>query len=340
MIWVTWRQFRTQAIVAGAALAAAALTLGISGPRLDALRTSAGLNSCGTRCGAQASAFISQVGASGLHFLFYGGIFLLYAAPALIGAFWGAPLVSREIEAGTFRLAWNQSVPRARWMLAKLVFIGLFAMATAGLLSLMTGWWTSPLYQASQQAGQDSLSIDRFSPALFGATGIVPVGYAAFAFALGVTAGVLVRRTVAAMAITLAVFVAVQILWAALVRPYLIPSVHVTQPLSSVTFGGIGVSNDHRMVLRVDTVQGRLGDWLVGGSQTVSATGRPVSFAPAGCRQLTNFIPCLARHGIQMRVTYQPASRYWEFQWLETGLFLAMAAGLGALGAWRLRRLA
>ena len=31
--------------------------------------------------------------------IFSGGIFLMYAVPALIGIFWGAPLVTRELEA-------------------------------------------------------------------------------------------------------------------------------------------------------------------------------------------------------------------------------------------------
>jgi len=35
---------------------------------------------------------------------------LLLAAPALIGMFWGAPLIAREFETGTFRLAWTQDV--------------------------------------------------------------------------------------------------------------------------------------------------------------------------------------------------------------------------------------
>jgi hypothetical protein len=139
---------------------------------------------------------------------------------------------------------------------------------------------------------------------------------------------VLVRHTVAAIAITLAVFLAIQILWAAVVRPHLIPSVRTTQPLSIVSFSGIGVSNDNRPSCRVAAVQGRRGDWVVGGSQAVSATGRPVSFAPAGCPQLTNMIPCVARNGILIQVTYEPARRYWEFQWLETGIFLILAASL------------
>jgi hypothetical protein len=32
-------------------------------------------------------------------------------------------------------------------------------------------------------------------------------------------------------------------------------------------------------------------------------------------------------------VTYQPASRYWPFQWYETGLFLALARPWPADGA-------
>jgi len=39
--------------------------------------------------------------------------FLVLAVPLLIGMFWGAPLISREFEAGTFRLAWTQGVTRS-----------------------------------------------------------------------------------------------------------------------------------------------------------------------------------------------------------------------------------
>jgi len=86
----------------------------------------------------------------------------------------------------------------------KLGLIGLASMAAAGLLSLMISRWASPLYRAAQQAGQNSLSISRLAPPQFGATGVVPIGYAALAFALGVIADILARRTIAAMAITLA----------------------------------------------------------------------------------------------------------------------------------------
>ena len=77
-------------------------------------------------------------------------------------------------------------------MAVKLAAVGLAAMLTAGLLSLLITWWAGPI----DRAGGFPASVGpltRFSPVLFGARDIVPVGYAAFAFVLGVTAGVLVR---------------------------------------------------------------------------------------------------------------------------------------------------
>jgi len=59
---------------------------------------------------------------------------LLIAAPALIGIFWGAPLIGRELETGTHQVAWNQSVTRTRWLAIKLAGVGLASIITAGVL--------------------------------------------------------------------------------------------------------------------------------------------------------------------------------------------------------------
>ena len=118
--------------------------------------------------------------------------FIVVIAPALIGLFFGAPLIARELETGTFRLAWTQSVTRRRWLAVKLGLVGLAAMAFGGLLTWMVDWWASPIDAANQ---------NRFGLANFGFHGVAPIGYAAFAFALGATAGVLLRRTVPAMAV-------------------------------------------------------------------------------------------------------------------------------------------
>ena len=61
---------------------------------------------------------------------------LVLVVPVLIGMFWGAPLIARELETGTFRLAWTQSVSRVRWLLVKLGLVGLAAIVVAGGLSL------------------------------------------------------------------------------------------------------------------------------------------------------------------------------------------------------------
>ncbi len=113
MLWVTWRQSRTAAIAAGAALLALAATLTITRPGMLSLYSDAGLPSCHADCAAVASTFISSVKGTSTEAIFYAGIVITYLAPALIGLFWGAPLIARELESGTFRLAWNQSVTRS-----------------------------------------------------------------------------------------------------------------------------------------------------------------------------------------------------------------------------------
>jgi len=340
MLWVTWRQFRPQAVVAAAALAAVAVTLAVTGPHLAALYQGSGLGGCTADCGSRVASFVSAVRGTPSEDIFYGGVLLVYALPALIGLFWGAPLITREIESGTFRLAWNQSVTRRRWVAAKLGLVGLAAMLTAGLLSLMVTWWASPLYQAAQQASQNSLSINRLSPPLFDATGIVPVGYAAAAFALGVMVGLLVRRTIVAMAITLAVFAAIQVLWPAFVRPHLLPPAHTVQHLDALTWNGVGDVHRGHLILQPGTLTGfSPGTWITG-SQAVTVSGQPAVMSPPACESAMQFVACLDQHGIRMAVTYQPASRYWELQWLEAGLFLVLAGGLGGASYWRVRRLA
>jgi hypothetical protein len=340
MIWLSWRQFRLQAIVAGAALAVVAITLGLTGPHLAGLYHGSGLGTCTADCGGRVSNFLNAVRGTASEDIFYGGIFLVYLVPALIGLFWGAPLITREIESGTFRLAWSQSVSRRRWVLTKLGLVGLASMAAAGLLSLMLSWWASPLYRAAAQAVQNSLSISRLTPSQFGATGVVPVGYAALAFALGVAVGLLVRRTIPAMVITVAIFTAIQILWPALVRPQLLPPARSTVSLEAVSWNGVGDVHGGHLILQPGTI-GALppGAWITG-SEAVTSAGTPATIAPAACISARNFVPCLQDHGIRLAVTYQPASRYWAFQWLETGISLLLAAGLGGLCYWRVRRLA
>jgi hypothetical protein len=348
MIWLTWRQFRAQAWVTSAALAVIAVALAVTGLHLVHLYHAGGIATCQANadCGSLTSSFLHQLKANPVYdMLFNAGIGILFIAPAIIGVFWGAPLVTREIETGTFRLAWNQSITRTRWLAVKLGLIGLAAMATAGLLSLMVTWWASPIDSAlGLPAGRNGTGgLNRFAPLLFGARGITPIGYAAFAFALGVAAGVLIRRTVPAMATTLAVFVGVQITMALWVRSHLITPVTATSPLNPANidglfFGGSGSGGQMGVQASVN-----IPDAWVLSNQTINGAGQVFTGpAPKICvSNSSSFQACqnaLGRLHLRQLVTYQPASRYWAFQWYETAIFIALALVLAGFCFWWIRR--
>jgi hypothetical protein len=341
MIWLTWRQFRAQAWVASAALAVLAVVLAVTGFRLTHLYDTSGIAVCHAHgdCGTVINAFLNQAKAGIYSVLFYGGAAVMYAAPAIIGIFWGAPLVTREIETGTFRLAWNQSVTRTRWMTVKLGLIGLAAMATAGLLSLMITWWASPIDGAlGLPAGRNGTGdINRFTPLLFGARGITPIGYAAFAFALGVTAGVLIRRTLPAMATTLAIFTGALVTMALWVRPHLITPLHLTSALNPANIDQIlGVGKGQ---MAVGATVNLPGAWVLS-NQSITAHGHATVPGSQACASgsIQQCIAYVGRFRLRQVVTYQPASRYWAFQWYETAIFLAVALVLAGTCAWWIRR--
>ncbi len=275
--------------------------------------------------------------------------------PGLLGVFWGAPLVARELESGTFRLAWTQSVSRARWTWCKLVLLGVAAMAVAGVCSLLVTWWSSPLDLA---AGSGPFSN-------FDSRDIVPIGYAAFAFALGVASGAIIRHTVAAMGATLAAFVGVRVAFTEWVRP------HLMAPLTSRT--PFTITSPRRMQIGGGLPQGawvvsesivnRFGQVLGGGSLSGFLVNPATAVGPNGvtihgvgsCPNLTPSASQLANlqrtdlNGLVARcvnqlhltnvVTYQPASRYWPFQTYETLIFLAAAAAISVFTVWWVRRL-
>jgi ABC-type transport system involved in multi-copper enzyme maturation permease subunit len=345
MIWLTWRQSRAQAITAGAILLALAIVLAITGASLASDYNSAGLNTCHLSCPQDATNLLAALRGGALQYMFYGGILAMYLAPALIGLFWGAPLLARELETGTYRLAWNQSVTRDRWTLIKLGAGGLASVAVAGLLSLMISWWATPIDTAESYGGQGLFS-NRMTPLLFGARGITPLGYAAFAFVLGVTLGVLLRRAIPAMALTLLLFAAVQLLVPTLIRPHLLPADQASRPLNPYNTSQLSINQNGQMT--VQDPASIPGAWLLS-NETVTPAGH-VFTGPAGAAcaaenspvtTSTSMSACakwLSTLHLRQVVTYQPASRFWPLQWTEAAIYLVASAGLGGICVWRIRR--
>jgi hypothetical protein len=285
-----------------------------------------------------ANTFLSQLSSQDLYHVIYPlGLVLIFAAPVIIGIFWGAPLIAREFEAGTYRLIWNQSVTRNRWLTVKLALTGLTAMAVTEAFSLMHAWWADPISKAIALGGSSSVFTgSRFNAITFASHGITPLGYAAFAFTLGTAAGALIRRAVPAMAVTLAIFAVAQAPMPVWVRPNIIPPAQTitTAAAAQLNFGD----------LTATAVPGQPGAWIVA-SHAINKAGQTVTQVPNSCFPANpqgKFagVPeqCLDKLGIREAISYQPASRYWPLQLIETGTFLALALALAWLCFWLLGR--
>jgi hypothetical protein len=273
---------------------------------------------------------------------------LLVGLPALIGAFWGAPLIARELESGTYRLAWTQSVTRTRWLAVKLGVIAVAGAAACGGLSLMLMRWSSA-----------SVNEGRLQPAMFAERGIVPIGYAVFALALGVVAGLLIRRTVPAMAATLVAFLGTRIGVQFGLRAHLVPASHL---VASLTGGGLGIERQPSGTTLLPPPVHLPGAWTLS-TRLVDSAGHAPSTAflrsfcgglapppapvagsagraqaPAAVQRAFEHCANVASARFHEVATYQPASHYWPLQWAETGVYLALAAALVGFAFWWVRR--
>jgi hypothetical protein len=320
MTWLTWRQHRVQLYVGAAALAGLAVLLLITGLQMASQYRSA-LTACAANhtCGNLPNTLF--LGNHTVGFL----VILTIGVPGLLGLFWGAPLVATELETGTTQFAWMQTITRKRWLAVKTGWVLLAAAVWGGAVSALVTWWSSP---------NNALQLDAFKANRFDIQGIVPVGYALFAVALGIAAGTLLRRTLPAMAVTLAVFIAVRVVITEVVRPHYMAAVTTTYNLAT----GFVPSGSYLQLNQ--GVLGPNGQVISSNIDTnaVVVDGVPANYAPAACQPLINSgnrsaPSCLMAHGYHGFVTYQPASRYWAFQGIETGIFVILAAALIALTA-------
>ena len=192
MIWVTWRQHRTQAVVMVGLLVAITIVAVAFGAWMRATFSADGLGACLARsAGAGGPAAITSFVNK-----FNGGATLpltivLFAIPGFLGAAVGAPLLGQELERGTWQLAWSQTVPRTRWLVTKLVMVmgGLVVFGAA--VTAVMSWSRAPL---------DRVSI-RLQPPPFNIEGLSLTCSLLCAFGLAVLAGLLLRNTIAAMVV-------------------------------------------------------------------------------------------------------------------------------------------
>jgi hypothetical protein len=328
MIWFTWRQFRTQTVIAAAALAAFGVLLLVTAHIITDLY--ADVAACHNDCDGVVSVFLARFQSSAAFPTYLAALGLAYVLPALLGIFWGAPLIARELETGTHRLAWNQSVTRTRWLAVKLASGCAIAATSTGLLS----WAATVCFQRVITASHDGMI-----PLLYGGRGIVPVAYAVFAFLLGVTTGMLVRRVVPAMAATLAIHAGAVLAMPLWVRARLIPAQHKAITLDAQNLQGISISQDSGTIY----VFGKEmeGAWTVG-NRTITSDGTtftgPVDLTACGPNGTQ--VKCsewLGSLGLRQDLLYHPGSHFWPLQWAEAGVFIGLAALLAAFCFWWIR---
>jgi hypothetical protein len=306
MSWLAWRQHRGQLAVAALALAALSILLLASGIHIAAVYRAA-LAACrpSNSCDNLGPQVFAGDG------FFFDAVNLTLAAPLLIGMFWGAPLVAREIDQSTHKLIWTQTVTRRQWLAAKVTWAVMVAMVWGGVLAALVTWWSGP---------ENAIDYTRFYPGQFDLQGLVPVAYSLFAVALGITAGTVLRRTIPALAVTVAVFAGVRLLLTEFARKHFIPPVSTAVPA-----GG------HLSQLKQNV-------WTLTAHTLVQA-GRVVSHPalPRGCRGRAHY-SCLSSAGLRQIITYQPGSRYWAFQGIESGIYALLSIGLIGLSFFWLTR--
>ena len=143
MTWLTWRQHRAEMYSLGLLVAVIAAFLLLAGLPMHSLFPDGAGQCVGSDVTDACSNAIRRLAED--HGYASKMLSLFNLVPFLIGAFFGAPLVARELELGTWQFAWTQSVPRMRWLAVKLGALGVLTAALAGAFSAVITWYRQPM---------------------------------------------------------------------------------------------------------------------------------------------------------------------------------------------------
>ncbi|MFC4120134.1 ABC transporter permease [Nonomuraea zeae] len=314
MIWLTWRQHRAQILMTGAFLALLGVLLlgsAVEAGLYVASHAPPGCPGPAVACGDLEVALGRRYDAI---YSIFGWMPLVL--PALIGAFWGAPLLGREYERGTHRLAWTQAVPVGRWLAVKLSVLGGAVVAGGLLLSLMVSLWR-PVFR-------DGIDSSFGNVGVFNMVGVAPAAWWLFAFALGTAAGTLFRRTLPAMALVVAgVAAAMFVLFAV--------SDHYAEPARVELRDSVVLDDPDARLVSVAWVE-------PSGKEVADPAGTGCARRVDAGRSSKNadaWQECLFGKGYRFAVYYHPPTRFWRFQWTEAGILVVASAALGVFAVRR-----
>ncbi|QYX79094.1 ABC transporter permease [Streptomyces akebiae] len=227
----------------------------------------------------------------------------LTLAPLLIGAWAGGSLIGRELESGTAKLAWTQSVTPARWLAAKLAVPAAVIVSGTVLLTLLNRlvWWRE------ERLRHTLGTRDWFESAIFAGHGTVATAYALLGLAVGVFAGLLLRRSLPGLAVGL---------------------------VGTGVLAGTLQSNRH-LLWPVDTIVSKTADRDWTGELVdrgfVTSTGERVS--DVACTDDS----CGRTDAVSFYADFHPSSHFWPLHLVETAIVLT-ATALLVWAAFRLLR--
>jgi hypothetical protein len=316
MIWVTWRQQRTETVIAATILVLIVLVLIPTGVEMANAYHHNGLSAClglntsqytSQSCGNAVQAFVQRF--EGLNNM----LAWFTLVPGLIGVMLAAPFIG-ELENGTYRLAWTQSITRRRWITSKLALTIGAALLVALVLTLLMTWWHTPLNHLN----------GRMDNSVYDTEGIVVFGYTLFALGLALAVGVVWRRTIPTVLAAFAGYFAARIFTDTWLRQHLVTPLTATWRAGPGPAGGGPANLNHAWVLS-EGPSDKLGH-LVGLGPCIRQTS-------SHSRSING--NCLVQHGAAyMHAVYDPASRFWQFQGIETAMFGGVAVLLIAFAAW------
>jgi hypothetical protein len=315
--WVAWRQQRAETLIAVAILAVVAALLVPTGIEMASRYDHDGLSACVAASSARGCE--QAIAAFTGHFDSLVSLTAwLNLIPGVIGIALAAPLLL-ELESGTYRLAWTQSITRRHWLAVKLGMTMLAAVLAALAMSALMTWWRIPL---------DRLH-GRMETNVFDFEGTVGIGYVLFALALSLAIGAVWRRTVPALIVGFAGYTVVRIFVQNWLRQ------RYETPLTSTWPARAGFH-----IPKIDKA------WILE-LRPSDHSGHPIA-APFGPPTLSPRPACQGaiEKGVQAvdpsclpanlynHAVYQPASRFWLFQGYETALFAGTALVLILFAAW------
>jgi hypothetical protein len=309
VIWLTWRQQRTETLIVAFVFALAMAALVPTGLHIASVYDDQHIAQClahSDTCRGTLDDFTRR----------WESLVNLFAwfnlLPLVIGVLLATPFVL-EFDRGTHRLAWTQSVTRDHWLAVRLGALGLGAVVTGVALTALMTWWRGPLDDVNSRFGEG-----------FDFEGVAPTAYTLFAVALVLAFGVALRRTATAIGLAVVAFLVLRIGILSWPRSHFLAPIHKT-------WRGRVEPDLHGAWLLTESGGFRAARGYPNDPSAIASCVRP----PKRVDQA-----CLAKHHIveYTSAVFQPASRFWLFQGIESGIFLGLTAALVLFSVWWIRK--